>query len=698
MNQFVKKIVDDVIHLVKPDIPPKIAIQAVHYCMSVTTSIRRINLKMLDDALVPINYYGITFANSARGKDLSLNLAKPVFTPVVEMYLTKMAELTAGTDIPTPVLEQKEGSMAGILQDREALDHLAIGSTNIRVQELVATMKSPHFDDVLNVLTESWDKGSNEARVFRGYVSPPIRFVPINCLLYSSPEGFRNTANKSFANFADNMANGLARRSYVVWDDSEQQTEDTPTIESVKLEAKNSKKSRANTEDMKTYVHDLIAQKGIIEVRMTEESSLAIKIYDAQNKNKTVRNPLMKNAVKAELIARGYKIGRLAAMYAFFDGSDEVSIENVEDAIEWSEMLNKDIMITLNAETIQERIYDYMAKASKYVSETDIRKYLGISAQEFRDSKSEMASVAYANGSVIQEKVFDKEGKVIRYNLIHGNKTEPENMICSASAYKAKDFKPLSIGFMNIPDLLKGRYGINISAGQFIDKHRDTENFIRRSNLIMLDIDDGTSIEDAKLFLSRFRGWISTTRNHQKDKVMGSGVVKPACDRFRIVLVSAFEFNFDPDEHKKTIKNFASFHSIVVDQAAVEVARFYFTNPETEIYSLDGEELVDLRDYVEHTEQNKYIKAVEDKVAHSTRQTSSYVPTDSANGFDKWFLRECVIGDRNNIARRMFKALIDKKGFTENEASQKVFGLNSMLPNPLSESELISSCTREAHS
>ena len=510
---------NDVIKKKKPSIPDKVAINAIHYIMAVIAGNRRVMLQLEKGKTVTVNYYGITFAPSGRGKDLSVDLVKPIAKMTIEKYYEEMeAALALDPEAHIPSAEFKEGSTSGFMQDRQVLDTVGIGSTNIRVQELLATMKSSDFDTVMNLLVESWQEGANEARAFKSYVSPPIKCVPMNCLLYSSPEGFRNSANKSFSNFINELANGLARRSYVVFDESVDEIENTPTIESIEQEEKLHEEADKEIDAIVDYCNNIARHSKDKVITVGKEAKLITRLYGVENKNKTIKDQLIKNAVKADMLNRDFKVIRLAAMYCLFDGGDEISPENVRDAIEWAELLNKDLSIVLNAETVKEQIYDYLVKASKYVSETDIRKYLGISATDFKESKAELFSVAYENGSVVQEKLFDKEGRVVRYNLIHGKKTNPESMICSASNHPAQGFKALSIGFNDIPNLIKGTYGKNYSAGTFVDAHRKIENFIKRSNLIILDIDDGTTMEDARFKLSNYRGFIATTKSHQIEK------------------------------------------------------------------------------------------------------------------------------------------------------------------------------------
>ncbi len=674
MNEVVKQCVR-AIKLNKQDIPEKIVIQAVHYALAMACSLRRMVLTGLAEDEVPINYYGITFANSGRGKDLSVSIAMRLIEPIVELYNKKLvSKIVLIQDATIPSLENKGGSESGLIQDRVTLDTLGLGSTNVRVEELVAVIKSPNFEETLNVLTESWQEGKNTPRTFRSYVTPKIKCVPCNCLLYSSPEGFRIEGNRQFESFVDNLSNGLARRSYVVFDESDVEIEEEPTLESLRQHNRDLKESTKLIKSLSEYLFETINRPNNVIV-VSDEAELELKKYDTRNKNRVATNPLYKNAVKAEILSRSYKIRRLAGMYAVIDGSDTVSEENIHDAIEWVEMLNKDLIIALNAETPSEKIYDYLSKVGKYSSQTDICKHYKMSARAFKESIDEVYTVAYDNGSVLQTKIFDTEGRVTKYNIVLGRTTESDRMICSVGN-NFDDFEKVEIGFRQLPALTKGEYGANYSAGIFLNGKRCIENYIKRQNLIIYDIDDYTSIEDTKIYLSEYRGFISTTKTHNKEK---NGKVR---ERFRVVLVSKFEFNLDVDEYRDTMINFAMFHNLEVDTNAVEPARLYFGNPDAEIIKLEGDKLVDLRAYMPDTRE---VEKIERAIDYTEAQ---YKGGENPNGFDKFFLQQTAVGNRNDNLLKYGVALIDKKGFDLESAKAKVLALNAMLPEPLTEREI----------
>lgn len=680
MNAVVDKILNDYILKRKPDIPKKVAINAVHYYLSLAASLRRISLSENNGStIVPINYIGITLSKSGSGKSLVASLARSLISDVEEKFLTlallKLQKVIQNDGGSIPLIEYKDGSMSGFLADRSALDAAQIGSSNIHVEELLDVLKGGDFDQVLNMLIESWQEGKSSARKFKSYTSPAIHYVPSNALLYGSPEGFRSGSDNRFKSFEDTLANGLARRSHVVFDESEQQLEDEPTLESIMADKKRVEDSKKMEIELREYINSIILGSNNTNLLITigVEAELELRRYETHLKNKVSSNPLIKNAVRAEMLSRAYKIRRLAALYALYDGGNEVSPENVIDAIEWAESLNKDLSIILNAETPQERIYDFLSKVNKYVSATEISKYCGITTKEFREVEPEIYSVAYDAGSVVQKKVFDDEAKVIKYNLIKGKATEPDKMICSASNHQANGYEPLSIGFRQLPDLVKGVYGSHYSAGTFVNKHRTIENYIRKANLIIFDVDEGTTIEDARIFLKDYRGFIATTRNHQREK---HGLLP--CDRFRVVLVSKFEFNLSPEDYKETLRNLSRFIGITADEPTIEVARMYFAHEASEITHLNGEELVDIRQFVPETKE----------VEKTQEAIKRYEGNTNINAFDRHFLRKATVGSRNNELFKLAKALMEHKNASLEEAKAKVIEINSMLADPLSEVEV----------
>ncbi len=65
--------------------------------------------------------------------------------------------------------------------------------------------------------------------------------------------------------------------------------------------------------------------------------------------------------------------------------------------------------------------------------------------------------------------------------------------------------------------------------------YRAQDHFLY-SDFMALDIDDGASLEEVAESLRDSAFIIGTTKSHRKEKITDSGIVKPPCDRFRLVV------------------------------------------------------------------------------------------------------------------------------------------------------------------
>ena len=88
------------------------------------------------------------------------------------------------------------------------------------------------------------------------------------------------------------------------------------------------------------------------------------------------------------------------------------------------------------------------------------------------------------------------------------------------------------IEFKKLHDILKSDYR-QYSPFEFIGGIKKSENWNNDSqNLLILDVDDGLTIQEAKETFKEYKYLIATTKSHQVDK---KGL---KCDRFRVILSS----------------------------------------------------------------------------------------------------------------------------------------------------------------
>jgi hypothetical protein len=108
------------------------------------------------------------------------------------------------------------------------------------------------------------------------------------------------------------------------------------------------------------------------------------------------------------------------------------------------------------------------------------------------------------------------------------------------------------------------------APGVFSNRRRLIAN-LSRIELLVLDIDSGCSLHDAREKFKEYKHIIATSRNHQKEK---NGVV---CDRFRVVLFLSTPIHSDKD-FKATWNHIYNSYPFI-DEACKDASRFFFPSP-----------------------------------------------------------------------------------------------------------------------
>lgn len=141
----------------------------------------------------------------------------------------------------------------------------------------------------------------------------------------------------------------------------------------------------------------------------------------------------------------------------------------------------------------------------------------------------------------------------------------------------------------------------NYSAGSFKGGHRKIDNWIGRNNIVILDIDEGMSLNVATdLLLGRdMKALLITTKSHGIDK---NGVV---CDRFRIILPMKSEFEGSVEEYKNKMRAIFKYFLDAPDPATKDPSRFFYGNAKQEHWYIHGSEISDWDDYVYKPKKRK---------------------------------------------------------------------------------------------
>ena len=238
----------------------------------------------------------------------------------------------------------------------------------------------------------------------------------------------------------------------------------------------------------------------------------------------------------------------------------------------------------------------------------------------------------------------------------------------STSKDMTKDYKVNKISWDKLDKVVKSKY--NYSAGEFKDGYRNKANFIDGSNLVILDIDDGWSIEEAKKFLGEkgLRAMIATTKSHRKVKDK-----KGVCDRFRVILPTKTEFKGTAEEFSFMMAEIFKYFEGKPDAAAKDASRFYYGFEGSEVTYLEGEPFD-----IDQFDREKKVKKQERK----SRIVN--VQSNDLENMRNYFLRKTSEGNRNSNLRRYYVWLKEN----DYEAKREVELVNNSLQVPLHQPEV----------
>lgn len=199
------------------------------------------------------------------------------------------------------------------------------------------------------------------------------------------------------------------------------------------------------------------------------------------------------------------------------------------------------------------------------------------------------------------------------------------------------------------------------APGIFSTRKRQISN-LTRIQLCVLDVDDGCTLDRAKVEFEPFRHIIATSRSHQKEK---NGVV---CDRFRVVLFLDSEVTNDQD-FKATWETAAKRWSFI-DKACKDSSRFFYPSPEIISINETG------RPYPVSIHQPSDIRISDTKIQSSNLHTGissdgSPVKGELFKATYKFLVEGAPAGTRHNALR---DATLDmrEQGYTQDEVIEKL--------------------------
>ena len=203
------------------------------------------------------------------------------------------------------------------------------------------------------------------------------------------------------------------------------------------------------------------------------------------------------------------------------------------------------------------------------------------------------------------------------------------------------------------------------SNHHFRNQHRAEENVIAGFNTIVLDVDEGISLDTVQELMKDYKFLLYTTKRHQTE---GYG------DRFRMILPINYTLELDNEEYREFMKSIFAWLPFKTDESYQKREKKSETFSGGQyIYNMDGE-LFDALPFIPKTSRNEQHK-------------SNFQKLESLDNLERWFAQRIAVGNRNdNMAKYAF-ALVDS-GMSLIDVQNAVHSFNKKLNNPLSENEI----------
>ncbi len=665
----------------------------VGYYFSVLASTMRCTIATHDRGDLPVNMFALNLSTSGSGKGHSTNIIKnqvinqfrqrfmeETFHVLAEQNLPKLALKRAQRKNSDPddelIKVQKEFESIGPLMFSfneatvPAVKHLRhkllmcdAGSLNLQVDEIGLNLTAAK--DALGVFLELYDVGLVEDKLKLSTAENTrkeeiIGNTPSNMMLFGTPSSLLN-GGKTEEELYALLETGYARRCFFGYS-HHQQGDNTKTPEEVYQMLVN--------KDSNTYLDELSDHLGnladIINVNkrlvMTKETSLLLIEYKLKCEKEANSYTEYEEIKKAEISHRYFKALKLAGAYAFIDDSPELTEKHLYYAIKLAEESGSAFSRLLTRDRNYVKLAKYVATVKRDITQADLVEdlpfYRGANGQ-----KTEMLNLAIAYGyknNIIIKKSFSDGIEFLRGETL--KETDLNKMVIAYSQDITTDYNNERAPFDQLHKLTQAA-GMHWVAHHLNGGYRNEENCIPGFNLVVIDVDGGTTMAAAKLLLKGYKYLMYTTKRHTDEE-----------NRFRVILPINYELEMDAKDYKEFMANIYSWLPFEVDTATNQRSRKWMSNTGTFEYN-EGE-LLDALPFIPKTSKNEERKQLMDS-------------QQSMDNLERWVINNIGDGNRNNLLLRYAMILMDG-GYDFEGIRARVVALNEKIADKLDEAEIMS--------
>lgn len=560
------------------------------------------------------------------------------------------------------------GTTPAVKQMRYKLLMANAGSVNLEIDEIGSNLVSN--TEVLTAFLELYDLGKIKQKLTKN-TTDNVRGedldgrTPTNMMLFGTPTDLLD-GSKTEEEFFSMLKTGFARRCFFGFsNESTKNLQITASQVFDMLTDRTKNQFLIDTADQFSDLADPLYFNKVLTI--SKDVTLIMLEYKLDCERKAALLGEHDEIRKAELSHRYFKALKLSGAYAFVEGSMCITEDHLYSAIKLAEDSGKSFEKLLKRDPPYVKLARYISSINTEITHADLIEalpfYKGSASQ-----RNEMMHLATAYGyknNIIIKKSFFGGIEIIRGESL--KVTDLNELIVSHSADLAFNYKNDAAKFSVLHKLTQ-LPNYNWCAHSFIDGHRQDSSIIEGFNLVVLDVDTGTSMVQAMKLLEGYAAHFHTTKKHGVNGV----------DRFRIILPTSHVLKLDEKDYKEFMHNIYEWLPFDVDQSTHDRPRKWATHTGT-YHTVDGE-LLDILPFIPKTERNE------------TRK-KQMLDLQSLNNLERWFASRMDEGSRNNQMIKYALCLADANQNFD-QIRDLVLALNSKIPNPLDELEIHSTIMR----
>lgn len=665
----------------------------VSYNLCKAASMMRVGINTHDRGLIPVNMYAINLAPSGTGKGHSTNIIEEqvmagfknrfysdVYPQISEVALAQLAHkrATRANKDPDTVIKEVEAEFnrlgttipfsfdsattPAVKQLRQKMLMGNVGAINLEIDEIGSNLLSNI--EVLNAFLELYDVGKIKQKLTKN-TTENIRSeeidgnTPANLLLFGTPEKLLN-GSKVEEELLSFFETGYGRRCLFGYTNhSGKRLDLTPE------EVYDMMTSTKSVNGLNTIYHQLeqLADPAYYNttLEITRDNTLIYLAYKLECERKAEELPEHETIRKAEIQHRYFKALKLAGAYAFYDMSAEITEHHLYAAIRLVEESGENFKAILSRDKNYVKFAKYLTAVKHPVTPADLTEdlpfYRGSSANK-QELYSLASAWAYKNGMVLKSEVIDG---IQFFNGQALEETDMNALVLSHSHQLAENYEPALAPFDKL-SMLFTQPNMHWANHHFKDDYRLEDNVIAGCNLLVLDVDESATLDQAKAVLKGYSYYIYTTKRHTS-----------SAHRFRIVIPLSHKLYMKKDEYSQFMRNFAEWFPIPLDESTFQRSKKWLTNPNGQVIKNEGQPLDALLFIPKSTKSDRLKTIIADQATLSS--------------MERWFMQNTQAGNRNNQLFKYAVFLIDA-GLSQVEIEHAVKELNSKLPNPVDELEL----------